>query len=630
MYVLDGRKLGGQAPGDIQIPQVVQVVDATIRPTISHHMHNSIPVWKSSEGVNAYVWGESDFLRRYHFDFATQKFVVPVAATASILAPSGMPGGMMTLSANQSHSGILWATLPRLGDANQMTVPGELYAFDADNLRLLWSSQNPGDDPLNFAKGSPPIVANGRVYVASISNFVSVYGARKRAAKSQNLALNASATGSAPCAPSQTPDKAFNGSAEAGIADKWCSSAPNSFLQVDLGQPLSIGRVVVEHAGAGGEDFNLNTRDFNVQVSMDGANFSTVASTSDNIQSITTHDIPSTTARYVRLNVLKPGEGTAPASIYELQVFAPPPFSILTHDIDPVATASTSSFRGEKPTPQASTVLAAQEETGKKAVQVTSTGRVITPPPDVAAPPRDAEVTASGLAMKVLRSGSGTERPVANDCVTVRFVAWTTDGALFSTSTTMNDSDVICLNAAILGISEALEGMVVDEKRRLWIPEDLTFHEHHHAQRRPEDEQPPRKDLTFDLELLSIQKAPPTPADLSQPPATAVRTSSGLAYEVLKDGTGTKHPSQTSTVSVHFSGWRDDGRLFESTVMANHPASVSIATAPKGWREALCSMAVGEKARFWIPATLAFGEKPANRFNPSGALIYEFELLSIQ
>src|SRR5690348_11418051 len=139
-------------------------------------------------------------------------------------------------------------------------------------------------------------------------------------------------------------------------------------------------------------------------------------------------------------------------------------------------------------------VLCAQQNaTGS--VEVTRTGRVITAPPDVAAPPTDAQTMPSGLAMKVLHAGSGTEHPDANDCVTVSFVAWKTDGRLFSSSTTMNDADVLCLNASIMGITEALKQMVVGEKRRLWIPEDLTFHEgHHHVQRRPEDEEPPHKD----------------------------------------------------------------------------------------------------------------------------------------
>lgn len=277
----------------------------------------------------------------------------------------------------------------------------------------------------------------------------------------------------------------------------------------------------------------------------------------------------------------------------------------------------------------ASTFLLAQQSASP--VQVTRTGLAIAAPADVAAAPPDAQVMPSGLAMKVLQPGTGSEHPVQNDCVTVSFIAWKTDGTLFSTSTTMNDADVLCLNASIMGIAEALKQMVVGEKRRLWIPEDLTFHEgHHHVQRRPEDEEPPHKDLTFDLQLLSILKAPPTPENLTQAPADATRTGSGLAYVILKPGTGTLHPSVTSKVTAHFTSWRSDGRIFETTVMTNHPALISVASAPLGWREAVTSMVAGEKARFWIPAALAFGEKPANRFNPPGDLVYEIELISVE
>ena len=263
--------------------------------------------------------------------------------------------------------------------------------------------------------------------------------------------------------------------------------------------------------------------------------------------------------------------------------------------------------------------------------QVTRTGQVITAPPDVAAPPRDAEAFPTGLATKVLKAGTGTEHPVANDCVTANFVAWKTDGSLFSTSTAMDNSEMLCLNAAIVGVAEALKEMVVGEKRRLWVPEDLTFREHHHhGQKRPEDEEPPRGDLTFDLELLSIIKAPPTPSDVTQLRTTATRTSSGLAYQILKNATSSIHPSLKNKVMVHFSCWRADGVLFESTEMGNHPALVTLATAPAGWREALPLMAVGQKARFWIPAALAYGERPADRFNPPGDLIYEIELLAVE
>src|SRR5437764_13603546 len=238
-------------------------------------------------------------------------------------------------------------------------------------------------------------------------------------------------------------------------------------------------------------------------------------------------------------------------------------------------------------------------QASSQTVEVTRTGQVITAPSDVAAPPPDAEITSSGLAMKVLKAGIGTVHPATNDCVSANFVAWKTDGSLFSTSTSMDNSEMLCLNAGIIGVSEALKEMVVEEKRRLWVPEDLTFREHHHhGQKRPEEEESPHKDLTFDLELLSIIKAPPTPSDVTQLRTTATRTSSGLAYHILKNATSSIHPSLKNKVMVHFSCWRADGVLFESTEMGNHPALVTLATAPAGWREALPLMAVGQKARF--------------------------------
>jgi peptidylprolyl isomerase len=444
----------------------------------------------------------------------------------------------------------------------------------------------------------------------------------------QNMAFKAQATGSDPCDPSQTPEKAFNGSAEAGPADKWCSSAPNPYLQADLGRPATIGRIVIEHAGAGGEDFTQNTRDFNLQVSQDGTSFTTVATARGNDQSITAHDFAPVDARYVRLNVKTPGDGgVSAANVYEMQVYPPTPAydsgDALADDPAPTPLVEVS-----KSTSLLSTNPPVQN--GNQKSEVTRTGRVITPPPDVAAAPSDAQVAQSGLAMKVLEQGSGSDRPTANDCVNVSFVAWKTDGHLFSTSTSMNDSDLLCLNDGIAGVTEALKQMTPAEKIRLWIPEDLTFHEgHHHIQHRPEDEEPPHKDLTFDLQLLSIVKAPPTPTDLKQPPDTATKTASGVSYQVLKTGTGAHHPSASDKVTVHYSCWRGDGRLFESTVTGKHPAQVNLATAIPMWREAVSHMVVGEKTRFWIPAALAYGEKPVEGFSPAGDLVYEIELLSI-
>lgn len=96
----------------------------------------------------------------------------------------------------------------------------------------------------------------------------------------QNLALQRPITGSRPCSTDQGPEKAVNGSVSGGESDRWCAQERPWFLQVDLGAAHPVMRFVVKHASAGGEKEESDTRDFNIQVSTDGRNFSTVASSS--------------------------------------------------------------------------------------------------------------------------------------------------------------------------------------------------------------------------------------------------------------------------------------------------------------------------------------------------------------
>jgi hypothetical protein len=100
------------------------------------------------------------------------------------------------------------------------------------------------------------------------------------AAGPENLALGRPVTGSRPCRPDQGPEKAVNGSVAGGDADKWCAYDWPLFLQVDLGAPRPVTRFVLKHASAGGESEELDTRDFNIQVSMDGRTFTTVETSS--------------------------------------------------------------------------------------------------------------------------------------------------------------------------------------------------------------------------------------------------------------------------------------------------------------------------------------------------------------
>jgi FKBP-type peptidyl-prolyl cis-trans isomerase len=269
----------------------------------------------------------------------------------------------------------------------------------------------------------------------------------------------------------------------------------------------------------------------------------------------------------------------------------------------------------------APSALAAPSAQGPTGVLV----QIVPAPPDVAAPPADAQKTASGLSTKVLTPGTGTDHPRPQDRVRVHYTGWTKDGQMFDTSVTRGQSAVFTVGQVIPGWQEALQLMVKGEKRRIWVPASLAYGEHPTTGA-------PAGDLTFDVEALDVMRAPDPPAvpeDVKAPPKTAKKTKSGLAYRVLKPGTG-KQPKATDTVLVHYSGWTLDGKLFDSSVMRGQPLTFRLDQVIKGWTEGLQLMKVGEKTRFWIPADLAYGEKPTRPGAPAGMLVFDVELLDVK
>jgi FKBP-type peptidyl-prolyl cis-trans isomerase len=243
------------------------------------------------------------------------------------------------------------------------------------------------------------------------------------------------------------------------------------------------------------------------------------------------------------------------------------------------------------------------------------------PPADLQAPPEAAEKTSSGLVSMVLSKGSGTKHPGATDVVTVHYSGWTTDGKLFDSSVRRGQPASFPLNGVIKGWTEGVQLMVEGEKRRFWIPPDLAYGENPGGGR-------PGGTLVFDVELLAIKELPKVPQDVAAPPADAEKTASGLAHKVLKKGTGTVHPKATDEVSVHYSGWTTDGRMFDSSVSRGQPAEFPLNGVIKGWTEGVQLMVEGETRRFWIPAGLAYGENPGGG-RPGGMLVFDVELLKI-
>ena len=149
-----------------------------------HHIHGSPVFWQSpTRGAVAFLWGEADWLRAFRFDGHTFGHTPVDQSAPNVHTPNrSMPGAMLSLSADgrKAGSGILWTVHPTNDDANQGVVRGTLSAFDADDLetRLWHSDLAPGGrDALGMmAKFTPPTVANGRVYMATFSQQVVVYG----------------------------------------------------------------------------------------------------------------------------------------------------------------------------------------------------------------------------------------------------------------------------------------------------------------------------------------------------------------------------------------------------------------------------------------------------------------------
>src|SRR4030095_4409187 len=98
------------------------------------------------------------------------------------------------------------------------------------------------------------------------------------------------------------------------------------------------------------------------------------------------------------------------------------------------------------------------------------------------------------------------------------------------------------------------------------------------------------------------------PKDVAKAPKDAKKTESGLAYKILTKGKGKTHPTAANRVTVHYTGWTTDGKLFDSSVTGGSPSTFSLGQVIKGWTEGLQLMVEGEKARLWIPAKLAYGE----------------------
>jgi outer membrane protein assembly factor BamB len=181
LYVLSATDMGkfvaSPSAPDCQNKNAIQQVNAF--PPVFHNgqkhwgnIHGSPVFWKEPDTAWVYAWGENSRLEAFNFEGGLLKNV-DNPKESKFRPPIGMPGGMLTVSANGSRpgSGIVWAVVPLDGDANlQRGVKGIVLALDAHDVnQTLWTSEQDAErDRLGlFAKFTPPMVANGKVFVAT-------------------------------------------------------------------------------------------------------------------------------------------------------------------------------------------------------------------------------------------------------------------------------------------------------------------------------------------------------------------------------------------------------------------------------------------------------------------------------
>lgn len=155
----------------------------------THHLHGTPVLWNSAvHGLVHFCWGENGNLRAWKIantGASTYLACSAEMASANTTSPlGGMPGGMISLSADGDRDGVVWASIP-YGDANMEVSPGRFLAYDAANfgtfsdgsgsMQPLWDSQQ-WNWQFTHNKFNRPVVWNGRVFLPTYDGDVLVLG----------------------------------------------------------------------------------------------------------------------------------------------------------------------------------------------------------------------------------------------------------------------------------------------------------------------------------------------------------------------------------------------------------------------------------------------------------------------
>jgi hypothetical protein len=231
--------------------------------------------------------------------------------------------------------------------------------------------------------------------------------------------------------------------------------------------------------------------------------------------------------------------------------------------------------------------------------------------PTSAKAPSNALEFSTGMHYQVLKAAPKGAKTIKPEFLEYRAVSWQADakGKFKANDSGVQKSDFNAIVNQWPQLARAFLLSPVGETRRWWV-----------------DGTSPNP---IDITVLGNVDPAPAPKDVAAVPADATKTLSGLAYKILKKGDGKTSPTINSNITIHYSGWTTDGKLFDSSVVRGEKATFPLNGLIKGWQEGIPLMKNGDTFRFWIPDYLGYGSNPRPGA-PKGMLVFDVTLYSFQ
>lgn len=237
--------------------------------------------------------------------------------------------------------------------------------------------------------------------------------------------------------------------------------------------------------------------------------------------------------------------------------------------------------------------------------------------------PKEKTITTnSGLKYTIYQEGSGTEAELG-DIVSVHYIGKLENDTVFDSSRESGEPLRFKLGAGkvIEGWEEGIAHLKEGDRAKLIIPPSLAYGD------KAVGKIPANSTLIFDVELISVAK-PSKPFNVAG--KDTLSFPSGLQMIKVLEVPTAKKAQNGQNVTVHYTGYLPDGRIFDSSVDRGEPISFPLGQGRviKGWDEGIAELRVGEKARLIIPAHLGYGATGYPPVIPANStLIFDVQLI---